>query len=152
MALQLTGEEFEMIRDNFLEIDKDGDGRIAREEMLAFLEGETEEHVDFMMKVMGVDGNGTLEFHEFLEIMAFLLYNKGLNQNTARKMFRALDKDGDGFLSAEELKRFYEMVTDADENVPSASEIEGLMRCLDINGDGKIDVDEFINAVEYLFK
>ena len=148
MALQLTGAEFAMIRDDFLVIDKDGDGRINREELLEVLEGQTEENVDFMMKLMDVDCNGTVEFHEFLEIMAFLAYNKGLNRSTAKQMFRALDKDGDGFLSADEIKRFYEIISDMDDDVPSAEEIAGLIRSLDSNGDGKIDLEEFITGID----
>ena len=148
MALQLTGEEFSMIRDDFLVIDKDGDGRINREELLEVLEGQTEENVDFMMKLMDVDCNGTVEFHEFLEIMAVLTYHKGINKSTWKQMFRALDKNGDGFLSEDEIKRFYEMLADMDADVPSAAEIESLIRSLDINGDGKIDLEEFSNGID----
>ena len=151
MALQLTGEEFEKIRDDFLVIDADGDGRINRDEMLTLLEGEKQDNVDFMMKLMDVDCNGTIEFHEFLEIMAFLTYNKGLNQSTAKQMFRALDKDGDGFLSAHEIKRFYEMISDMDEDVPSVEEIEELVIYLDGNSDGKIDLEEFIKGIDEIF-
>ena len=79
MAFQLTGEEFESIRIDFLAIDKDGDGLITRDELLIFCEGKKEEHVDFMMKFMDVNCNGTVEFHEFLEIMAALTYHKGIN-------------------------------------------------------------------------
>ena len=148
MALQLTGEEFEMIRDDFLAIDQDGDGFINREEILVIFEGKKEEHVDFMMKFMDVDCSGTIEFHEFLEIMAFLSYNKGLSQSTAKQMLRALDKDNSGFLSADEIKLFYEIISDMDEDVPSAAEIEDLIQNLDSNGDGKIDFEEFLNGID----
>ena len=90
MALQLSGNEFEAIRDDFLCIDKDGDGQLTREEMLELLAGK-EENLDFMMRLMDADRNGTVEFHEFLEIMAFLNYNKGLNARTAGQFFRALE-------------------------------------------------------------
>ena len=99
MALQLNGMEFEDIRDDFISIDKDGDGQINREEMLQLFNGSKKENLDFMMKLMDINCNGTVEFHEFLEIMAFLVYNKGLNVRTAGHFFRALDKDGDGYLS-----------------------------------------------------
>ena len=52
---------------------------------------QKEENLDFMMRLMDADRNGTVEFHEFLEIMAFLNYNKGLNARTAGQFFRALD-------------------------------------------------------------
>lgn len=148
MALQLSGNEFEAIRDDFLSIDKDGDGQLTREEMLELLSGK-EENLDFMMRLMDADRNGTVEFHEFLEIMAFLNYNKGLNARTAGQFFRALDKDGDGYLTVEEIKYFYEMMgKDTEDKGPCNSEIEALVQSLDTDGDGKIDFEEFQNGID----
>ena len=148
MALQLSGNEFEAIRDDFLCIDKDGDGQLTREEMLELLSGK-EENLDFMMRLMDADRNGTVEFHEFLEIMAFLNYNKGLNARTAGQFFRALDKDGDGYLTVEEIKYFYEMMgKDEEGKEPCNSEIEALVQSLDTDGDGKIDFEEFQNGID----
>jgi Ca2+-binding EF-hand superfamily protein len=148
MALQLTGSEFEAIRDDFIILDQDGDGRITGKEMLEILEGKKEEHLDFMMKLMDADCNGTVEFSEFLEIMAFLSYNKGLNTRTAAQFFRALDKDGDGHLSVEEIKSFYEMMECSDEKVSSKAEIEKLVQSLDTDGDGKINFEEFLEGID----
>ena len=80
--------------------------------------------MDFMMKLLDADQNGTVEFHEFLEIMAFLNFNKGLNTRTAGQFFRALDKDGDGYLTVDELGEFYKMVGDVNDTGPSKEEIE----------------------------
>ena len=150
MALCLTGKEFESIRDQFLLIDQDGDGRINREEIVTLLEGQKEENVEFMMTLMDVDGNGTIEFHEFLEIMAFLSCSHGLNKDAAKQMFRALDKDNDGFLSDYEIKHFYDMICDKAEEMPSAEDIEKMVKSLDSNGDGKIDLEEFIKGIDQI--
>lgn len=149
MALQLTGTEFEDIRDDFLIIDKDGDGQINLEEMLELLAGKKEENLDFMMRLMDADCNGTVEFHEFLEIMAILTYNKGLNARTAGQFFRALDKDGNGYLSVEEIKLFYVMTGGTEEKEPpTTSEIEALVQSLDTDGDGKITFEEFVDGID----
>ena len=68
MALQLNGKEFEEIRDDFIRIDKDGDGQINLEEMLEFLDGNKNEYIDFMMKLMDTNCNNVrLNFTNFLQ-------------------------------------------------------------------------------------
>ncbi len=47
MSLLLTGDEFEKIRDDFLLIDRDGDGQITREEMLEVLEDKKRRETRF---------------------------------------------------------------------------------------------------------
>ena len=147
MSFLLTGDEFEKIRDDFLLIDRDGDGQLTREEMLEVLEDKKEENLDFMMRLMDTDSSGTVEFHEFLEIMAFLNFDKGLNKRSAGQFFRALDKDGDGYLTVAEIQYFYEMIGTKGETDPSREEIEVLVKDLDTDGDGKIDFEEFLNGI-----
>ena len=162
MALNLTSDEFSAIRDQFLLIDEDGDCKLSREEMLKHVQEGKEDALDFMMKLLDADQNGTVEFHEYLEIMAFLNFNKGLRQifsnhiilnrwlntRTAGQFFRALDKDGDGYLTADELLEFYKMVGEANEGGPSKEEIEQLIQTLDKDGDGKVDLQEFMDGID----
>ena len=148
MALNLTSDEFASIRDQFLLIDDDGDGRLTREEMVKLVKDGKEEQLDFMMKLMDADESGTVEFHEFLEIMAFLNFNKGLNTRTAGQFFRALDKDGDGHLTVDELTEFYKMIGDKNDCGPTREEIEALVEELDKDGDGKVDLQEFLDGID----
>merc|ERR1712018_743404 len=148
MALNLTSDEFASIRDQFCLIDEDGDGRLTKEEMVKLVKDGKGEQLDFMMKLMDADESGTVEFNEFLEIMAFLHFNKGLNTRTAGQFFRALDKDGDGYLTADELGEFYKMVGEANEGGPSKEEIEKLIQTLDKDGDGKVDLQEFMDGID----
>ena len=148
MALNLTAAEFALIRDDFLLIDEDGDGRLTRQEILKLVKDGKEDAMDFMMKLMDADDNGTVEFHEFLEIMAFLNFNKGLNKRTATQFFRALDKDGDGHLTVDELCDFYKMIGCASDSGPSREDIESLVKELDKDGDGKVDLKEFISGID----
>merc|ERR1712018_174216 len=148
MALNLTSDEFASIRDQFCLIDEDGDGRLTKEEMVKLVKDGKGEQLDFMMKLLDADQNGTVEFHEYLEIMAFLNFNKGLNTRTAGQFLRALDKDGDGYLTADELLEFYKMVGEANEGGPSKEEIEQLIQILDKDGDGKVDLQEFMDGID----
>ena len=80
MAVQLNGEEFETIRDKFLSIDKDGDGQLTKDELTEYFGTDKIERVDFTLKLMDLDRSGTIEFHEFMEMVAFLEFNKGVTE------------------------------------------------------------------------
>ena len=143
MALQLSPEEFATIKEEFSAIDIDGDGQLTKDELTAYFGQEKQEKVDFMMKVMDLDRSGTIEFHEYLEMAAFLECNKGITEEKIKTFFRALDKDGNGVLSTDEIRSFYKMISDLSAKAPLDDETEELIKSLDINGDGKVDYDEF---------
>ena len=70
MASRLTGKEFEKVRNQFLKMDKDNDGKITKEELKAYCIGQndyrTDDQIDYMMRVMDLDNSGSIEFIEFL--------------------------------------------------------------------------------------
>jgi calmodulin len=61
-----------------------------------------------------------------------------------RDAFFVFDKDGDGFISAQELK---EVMTNLGENATDQY-IKKLMDAADLNRDGKIDFQEFMNMMQ----
>merc|ERR1712018_527673 len=149
MALQLASAEFEKIKDIFRTIDDDGDEKLTKEELTNYFGKDKHEKVDFILKLMDLDRNGTVEFHEFLEMVAFLDFNKGIKEWKIKQFFRALDADGNGVLSADEIRRFYKVMEKCavlNSKVPSNDEIEKLISSLDSDGDGKIDCEEFIKG------
>ena len=80
MSLQLTNEEFAAIKNEFLEMDTNGDGRLTRTEIArTYKNNKAVDQVDFMMRLMDLDANGSIEFHEFLEMAAFWEYNKRIS-------------------------------------------------------------------------
>ena len=146
MAIQLSGEEFETIRDSFLRIDKDGDGQLTKDELTEYFGTSNLERVDFTLQLMDLDRSGTIEFHEFIEMVAFLEFNKGVTEDKLRQFFKAMDVDGNGTLSAKELRRFYQNVIGLNALGPSQEDVEKLIASLDLNGDGNIDCEEFIQG------
>lgn len=85
MALHLSGKEFEETRDGFKEIDKDGDGLISVTEFSeCLMDGKEDEKeaVNFYMRLYDLDSNGSIEFPEFLEVIAYFRYKK--NQMTSK--------------------------------------------------------------------
>ena len=149
MALQLTGGEFEAIRDLFRTIDQDGDGQLTKEELTEYFGKSKQDKVDFNMRLMDLDRSGTVEFHEFLEMVAFLDYDKGITEKNIKQFFSALDADGNGILSADELRKFYNVMATfivLNCNLKTNDEFESLISSLDSNGDGTIDCEELIKG------
>ena len=147
MALQLDGHEFEAIRDKFRAVDTDGDGQLTRAELSEYFGNDNSDKVEFTIKLMDLDNNGVIEFHEFLEMTAFLDYKKGISVDKIKQFFRALDEDGSGTLSSEEIRKFHKVMSNCtilNSPMSSDEDVEKLVSKLDINGDGKIDCEEFI--------
>ena len=71
---------------------------------------------------------------------------------TAREAFRIIDENGDGFLQKEEVVRAIEMMDEHGEmNLDGLSPLElaeKMMKEVDIDGDGQIDMDEFTQMMK----
>lgn len=87
-----------------------------------------------MVKEVDQDGNGSIEFDEFLLMMARKLKATD-GEEEMHHAFNVFDKNGDGFITFDELKRVMcsigERLTD--------EEIEDMIKEADLNGDKKID-------------
>lgn len=57
-----------------------------------------------MINEVDVDGSGSIEFDEFLIMMAKKIKENEQN-NDIREAFRVFDRDSDGFISPEELSQ-----------------------------------------------
>lgn len=87
-----------------------------------------------MVKEVDQDGNGSIEFNEFLLMMARKLKATD-GEEEMHHAFKVFDKNGDGFITFDELKRVMcsigERLTD--------EEIEDMIKEADLNNDKKID-------------
>lgn len=84
-----------------------------------------------MIEEVDADGSGTIDFSEFLTLMA-----RKMKMNTARNeimdAFKVFDKDGSGKISATELRS---IMADLGENI-SQEEVVEMIRDADTDGDG----------------
>jgi len=133
------------VKKAFASIDANGDGRISKEEMKECNTFNSQE-VDALFTLGDSNKDGEIDLEEFVGVLypvvaqALLKFTKDIqNVDDARFMFKQLDKDGDGLLSQEELRKSGTKF--------STKEIEALFAVGDINNDGEIDLDEFINVM-----
>jgi calmodulin len=80
---------------------------------------------------------------EFMRLMSMHVNDRD-DEEDMMNVFRVFDKDGDGYITAEELKQamlnLNEEVTDED--------IEDMIREADDNGDGTVNYEEFIKMMK----
>merc|ERR1712242_312531 len=74
MADQLTDEQTAEFREAFALFDKDGDGTISTKELGTVMNSlgqkPTPQELENMIKEVDIDGNGEIDFDEFLAMMA----------------------------------------------------------------------------------
>ncbi|KAG7590142.1 EF-hand domain [Arabidopsis suecica] len=142
IAEHLSIQEVEVIRNMFTLMDDDNDGKISYLELRAGLRkvgsqlGEPE--IKLLMEVADVNGNGCLDYGEFVAVIIHL--QKMENDEHFRQAFMFFDKDGSGYIESEELR---EALTD-ELGEPDNSVIIDIMREVDTDKDGRINYDEFV--------
>ena len=89
-----------------------------------------------------VQGNGIIDFREFLHLMETRM--KGTDTEAElREMFKVFDMDGNGYISAEEFK--WTMMNLGQQL--TEEEVEEIIKTADLNGDGQIDLEGILSFV-----
>ncbi|CAF4052927.1 unnamed protein product, partial [Adineta steineri] len=136
MADQLTEEQIAEFQEAFSLFDKDGDGTITTRQlgtvMRSLGENPTEAELQDMINEVDADGNGTIDFPDFLTMMARKMKDTD-SEEEIREAFRVFDKDGTGFLSADELRH---VMTNLGEKLTD-EEIDEFIREANIDEEGK---------------
>ncbi|VDO07308.1 unnamed protein product [Rodentolepis nana] len=146
MADQLTKEEVEDFREAFNLFDKDGDGSITIEELRSVMRSlglsPTEAELEDIINEGDIDGNRTIDFSEFLTLMAKNMKEDD-EEEEIRTAFEIFDKDGNGSISADELRH---VMKSLDGNL-TETEIASIIKEADSDGDGQISFEEFYAAM-----
>mmetsp|Transcript_46180 Transcript_46180/g.53468 ORF Transcript_46180/g.53468 Transcript_46180/m.53468 type:complete len:511 (+) Transcript_46180:33-1565(+) len=126
----------------FQKLDRNGDGQLTRDELLkGFAEinkfGFNEKEVDELLKQADSNGNGVIDYGEF--VAASINRKTLLDKERLEAAFNLFDKDGNGELTMDEIK---EVFSPGEKNM-NDEEWVALIKEVDKNKDGKINYTEF---------
>ncbi|KAG1371151.1 calmodulin-like protein 3 [Cocos nucifera] len=136
------------ISDLFAVFDRDGDGKITRQELEAVLrrlggaDPPTEEEVASMVAEVDLDGDGCISLEEFGAIGSAFGPPAG---GELREAFAVFDADGDGKISAEELLGVF--VTLGDEGW-TLEDCRRMIGEVDTDGDGFVCFEDFVRMMD----
>ena len=148
MAGQLSQSEIAEIREAFCVFDKDGDGCISVTEMKNVMhtlgQSPSETEIQNMISQADADGNGVVDFPEFLELVTNHMKMSSDPEEEIRAAFSVFDRDGDGFITASELRNVMANLGE----VMSDEELAEVMAEADVDGNGNISYQEFAKMMK----
>ena len=144
--VELTDTQIEEFREVFNIFDADKNGSICPKElgivMRALGTNPTEAELKEMMEDADNNGNGVIEFEEFLGLMTVMMnkVDEDKKEENILQAFEVFDKDRDGYISVPELKEFFHSIG---EMTMTDEDVKEMIRAVDKNNDGKLDYFEF---------
>ncbi|XP_067660381.1 calmodulin-4-like [Haliotis asinina] len=144
---QLTLKQLQMYTKMFKEVDLNHDGRLNRSEVKGLCVELGFDYDDSQVKQLfselDKDKSGDVTLDEFLSAMQPITKEEK-RCATFRRMFRRMDLNKDGFLSVSELHGALSSVVGEGEEPLSAQEVKDMIAQVDINGDDRLDYEEFL--------
>jgi centrin-1 len=139
---KLTEEQVGQITQAFELFDTDGSGTIETQELKIAMRAlgfePKQEEIDKMVRDVDDDGSGSVDFPEFLDMMAHKILNRDPIEEI-NKAFKLFDDDNTGKVTFKNLKRVAkelgERLTD--------EELQEMIDEADRDGDGEVNNDEF---------
>ncbi|XP_041449033.1 calmodulin-A-like [Drosophila obscura] len=146
MSSNLTPDQIEEIREAFQVFDRENKGCITCKElgtvMRSLGQNPTEAELYDLIDEIDLDGDGTIDFSEFLHMMSHRMQDIG-SEESLLQGFKIFDRDGNGYISTLELKTTMmmlgEKVTD--------EEVREIMAEIDQDRDGRISYAEYLSAM-----
>ncbi|ONM10612.1 Calcium-dependent protein kinase 2 [Zea mays] len=141
IAEHLSVEEVADIKQMFEKMDVSKNGKLTFEEFKAGLRKLGNQMPDsdlqIMMDAADIDKNGTLDYEEFVTVSVHV--RKIGNDEHIQKAFTYFDRNKSGYIEIEELREaLADELEGTDEDI-----INGIIRDVDTDKDGKISYDEF---------
>merc|ERR1719309_172658 len=139
------------VKSAFKRFDRNGDGALEKQELAAALKSSGESYSDVEVNAIfslgDVDGDGEITLEEFIALMSpsassvvKRISKSFKNLNDVKAAFKKIDTDNDGLLSKKEIMA-------SSGNKFDAEEVDAIFALGDVNGDGQIDMGEFISIM-----
>ncbi|GAA0140072.1 non-receptor serine/threonine protein kinase [Lithospermum erythrorhizon] len=142
IANHLNVGEVEVIKEMFTLMDTNNDGKVTYDELCAGLRKVgsqlAEPEIKLLMEVADIDGNGCLDYGEFVAVTIHL--QRVENDEHFRTAFTFFDKDGSGYIELHELRKA--LTDESGETDPEV--LKDIMREVDTDKDGQISYEEFV--------
>lgn len=142
VADNLPDEQIDVIKKMFDMMDKDKNGNLSFDElkdglsMIGHALPDTD--VQMLMDAADIDGNGTLNYEEFITMNVHL--RKIESDEHLSEAFRYFDKNQSGYVEFEELK---DALSDDDSEASNDQVIKDILNDVDLDKDGRISFEEF---------
>ncbi|CAN1803575.1 Calcium-dependent protein kinase 20 [Linum perenne] len=144
IAESMSEEEIAGLRNMFKMIDADNSGHITLEELKKGLEKAganlKENEIVGLMQAADIDNSGTIDYGEFIAAMIHL--NKIQKEDHLFAAFSYFDKDGSGYITADELEQACEQFGLGDLHIAD------IIKEVDQDNDGRIDYSEFVAMMQ----
>lgn len=150
VATQLNDSAIRDLKSWFMSMDDNSDGSLSVSELRqGFLKAGVSipEDLSRMMEQIDTDGSGVIDYSEF--VAATIERKKYIAEDVCWRAFKTFDVDGSGSIDRQELGRLLGIddICDVMEVEVTEREIDDIMREVDLNGDGKIDFEEFLQMM-----
>ncbi|XP_071164345.1 calmodulin-like [Mytilus edulis] len=142
MSSEISEEQKQDIKEWFDICDTDKDGKLAKEEIATLLRvvgnNPTEDDITRIFTEVDTDGTGLIDVEEFQAYYVKNIANVDEKQ-TLIEAINSFDKNNDGFIQRDELMKFMKDL--------SEEQAQGMLDMADKNGDGKVDIEEFVELM-----
>ena len=146
MVENLPEETINQFRTLFDLFDKDSSGSITTKELGTVMrnlgQNPSEEELKQMIREVDLNGNGTIDFKEFMCLMVKKMKDNDPEEEL-QEAFKVFDNDQNGYINSHELRH---AMTNLGENL-SPQEVEEIVKEADLDNDQQIDYDEFMKVI-----
>jgi len=146
-----SDEELDKILQAFQSLDLDKDGLLRKDEFMVVENLEQNPLVDRVLDVFDSDGNGGIDFKEFIKALSIFAVNtKDATDQKLLFAFKIYDVNGDGYISNSDL--FYVLKIMVGQNLEDEAIQQLVDRTIlyaDKDKDGRLSFEEFRSIIEH---
>ena len=146
IASRIPESQITDLKAAFTKFDVNGDGQLSHQELKDGIKSVPEINLSFddiekAMSVIDSNNNGVIDYTEFI---AACMYSQDYTQEKQIKQaFQYFDRDGSGTITADELRQCLQ----SEDQTLTDDDISKLIKEVDINNDGEVDYQEFLQMM-----